>query len=510
MTDSIGVWLAVLGVPTIGGILWWAFGKPSFAKVCRYVRSFHAEKATGTHFAVLVADLEGDDEGRTQTHLLAESLHDTGGLEVIKMGRKLSDSDPGSTAWLREKAEKTGRGWLDEHKADVLVWGQVVSDHLVLHFLSCEEGVGGNRESAQRFGEELTLPRNFEKALGVQLVAVALSQIALVPEKQGEYLVSLLRPVVTKLESLLAGRAAMLPPEQRASLHFSLGLAASTVGEQAGERKWLKTAITAYRAALEEWTRERVPIQWAGVQNNLGITLSSLGEQESDPARLREAVAAYCAALEEFTRECLPLQWAMVQSNLGNTLRTLGEQEKDPAQLEAAVIAYRAALEEYTRERVPLQWAMTQNNLGAALGNLGEREKDPARLEEAVVAFRAALEELTRDRVPLLWAATQNNLGNTLFRLSERESGTARLEKAVAAYRAALEEYTRECTPLDWAMTQNNLGGALATLGKRESDPAQLKRAITAFRAALEVYKEANSGHRAAEVENNLRRAEAG
>ena len=148
----------------------------------------------------------------------------------------------------------------------------------------------------------------------------------------------------------------------------------------------------------------------AMTQNNLGNALQTLGERESGTARLEEAVAAYRAALEERTRERVPLDWAGTQNNLGNALWRLGERESGTARLEEAVAAYRAALEEYTRERVPLDWAMTQTNLGNALLGPGERESGTARLDEAVAAYRAALEERTRERVPLQWAATQTNL----------------------------------------------------------------------------------------------------
>ena len=160
------------------------------------------------------------------------------------------------------------------------------------------------------------------------------------------------------------------------------------------------------------------------------------GARESGTARLEEAVAAYRAALKEWTRERVPLQWATTQMNLGAALQTLGAREGGTARLEEAVAAYRAALEEKTRERGPLDWAAAQMNLGAALLRLGERESGTARLEEAVEAYRAALEERTRERVPLDWAATQMNLGLALFALGERESGTARLEEAVAAWDA--------------------------------------------------------------------------
>ena len=51
-------------------------------------------------------------------------------------------------------------------------------------------------------------------------------------------------------------------------------------------------------------------------QNNLGNALQTLGMRESGTTRLEEAVAAYRAALEERTRERVPLQWAATQNNL--------------------------------------------------------------------------------------------------------------------------------------------------------------------------------------------------
>jgi tetratricopeptide (TPR) repeat protein len=203
-------------------------------------------------------------------------------------------------------------------------------------------------------------------------------------------------------------------------------------------------------------------------QDNLGTALSALGDREGGMARLEEAVAAYRDALKERTRERVPLDWATTQYNLGNALSALGKREGGTARLEEAVAAYRDALKENTCERVPLDWAATQNSLGIALSALGKSESGTARLEEAVAAYRDALKERTRERVPLDWAATQNNLGIALFVLGEREGDTARQEEAVAAFRDALKEYTRERVPLHWATTQNNLETALGVLDERK------------------------------------------
>ena len=118
--------------------------------------------------------------------------------------------------------------------------------------------------------------------------------------------------------------------------------------------------MAAFRLALEERTRERVPLDWAQTQTNVANALQMLGAREmstdiqSGTNRLEEAVEAFRLALEEWTRERVPLHWAATQNNLGVALATLGERESGTARLEEALAAFRLALEERTRERVPL------------------------------------------------------------------------------------------------------------------------------------------------------------
>jgi hypothetical protein len=59
--------------------------------------------------------------------------------------------------------------------------------------------------------------------------------------------------------------------------------------------------VAAYRLALEEQTRDRIPLGWAVTQNGLGDALRRLGDREHDPARLEEAVVAYNSAIGIYT-----------------------------------------------------------------------------------------------------------------------------------------------------------------------------------------------------------------
>jgi tetratricopeptide (TPR) repeat protein len=110
--------------------------------------------------------------------------------------------------------------------------------------------------------------------------------------------------------------------------------------------------------------------------DNLGNAPRILGEREWATARLEEAVTAYRDALLQCTRDRVPLDSAMTQNNLGNALQALGERESGTARLEEAVNAYREALLERTLDSVPLDRATTQNNLGNAPQALGAREND--------------------------------------------------------------------------------------------------------------------------------------
>jgi hypothetical protein len=87
--------------------------------------------------------------------------------------------------------------------------------------------------------------------------------------------------------------------------HDELGIRVE--GKAGNER--LASAITAYRSALEVYTREQLPQDWALTQNNLGLALSDQAartEGAKGAELLAQAMSAYRSALEVTTREQLP------------------------------------------------------------------------------------------------------------------------------------------------------------------------------------------------------------
>ena len=82
-------------------------------------------------------------------------------------------------------------------------------------------------------------------------------------------------------------------------------------------------------------------------QNNLGNALQTLGKREGDTALLEQAVAAYRSVLEEYTRERMPLQWAKTQNNLGGTLVELGRKARARIRVDEGRSAIKSAWEMY-------------------------------------------------------------------------------------------------------------------------------------------------------------------
>jgi hypothetical protein len=80
---------------------------------------------------------------------------------------------------------------------------------------------------------------------------------------------------------------------------------------------------------------------------SLGFVLFRLGELESGAAHLTEAISAYRAASQDLTRERAPRVWALNQMGLGAALQALGETDNGTARLAEAVSTYRDVLYQF-------------------------------------------------------------------------------------------------------------------------------------------------------------------
>ena len=279
------------------------------------------------------------------------------------------------------------------------------------------------------------------------------------------------------------------------NVHQAIGLRTDNQFVAAGRHL---QALTAYRSALQELTRERVPVQWASVQQNLGNTLQSLAYRAPDAEQartyLRQAGEAQQAALTVMTRDATPAMWAAVKQSMGQTYQMRANLATNPAEaseaLKAAASVQREALEVLSQKNAPGQWANAQMSLAGTLQLLSQMETDPiarrGHLVQAEEAQRAALAGLSPDRRSER-AAVQHALGLTLLEIAPLDGGTARYEEAEKLFREEQALLSRDQETARWAASQAGIGNALRALGIARRDRATLEEARRRTQEARDV-----------------------
>jgi hypothetical protein len=167
----VGGWTAWQVLVGVGGVLAallvWYFQEtlkqilPTPRRIARWMKGRDVPAAPGTHFTVLVADLEGDDERLSQTRHVEAALEGYEGLEVVRIGAGPRLADTGSRTDRQLAAERQARARLEDKNGDVLIFGEVAEANrrLRLRFAARHESLqGGARSYALEAAE---LPKDF-------------------------------------------------------------------------------------------------------------------------------------------------------------------------------------------------------------------------------------------------------------------------------------------------------------------------------------------------------------
>lgn len=327
--------LWICGIALLIAWAWWNWSeieqKPFVKSIQEFLRPQPAlPVAKWGKYGVLLADLENDKEEQMVTNI-ADSLNGWEGVHAARLRRPLPvDKGPQTLSKVQQ--------YLDETGFDVLIWGGVIRhDGRSVPKLFLEHADVGREEERSvwqgRYAlvdQTFELPELFWTDLRTILELKIVADANVVAYESGTYMVDRIQPVIEKIERLIGSSdLSRWPDDTPPAIWASLGLSYTVLGDQTGQEVWLDRAISAFREALKEWTRERVPLEWAGTQNNLGNVLGMLGSRRYNFGKLEEAVAAYHQALKEHTRERVPLYWAITQTRLGYALTTLARQRGD-------------------------------------------------------------------------------------------------------------------------------------------------------------------------------------
>lgn len=297
---------------------------PGVASAIEYVTRDDLPTADSQRFSVAVALLQDDTNGEYRT-LITRLLGDFKGVQVLSLDRMIfpNEADPEKQASI---GHATAREYLETTRASVLIWGRVLRlgsrSNLDL-FMTTANQDGGATQYSLECEQNLRLPDVFWDELSGVIRLIIATRGAEFSANNGRYVAGNLRPYINRVRTFVdAGTSGPgWDADARGSVRKILADALTTLGDQSGDSVALHEGLVAYRLALEERTRDRVPLDWAGTQNNLGIALATLGERESGTARLEEAIAAYGIALEVFEAAEASYYIAVVRENL---LRSMG------------------------------------------------------------------------------------------------------------------------------------------------------------------------------------------
>ena len=390
-----GFGLFLFGLVVLLWWLWWNWDKiqnrPGVSSIISWISRKTLQKADPERFAVAIAHLQNDKDHEHEA-LIAEALKGFEGVQVLRADRTISPLDE-----KVEAGHEKAREYLKESGAHILIWGLV-------HHISGEDAPRlywtTSRESKRSKEvyqpEGFKLPELFWNDLVEVLGLVVVTQSAEFFADEGHFIADKIEPFIKKVRDLLEsaelqGRDTDAT-DTRVKVRVILADSLNTFGKQAGKNEPLEEAVGAYREALKEWTRDRVPLDWAMTQNNLGNALGRLGERESGTKRLEEAVGAYREALKEWTRDRVPLDWAMTQNNLGIALQTLGERGGNATLVCEALKNHLAAWEVFSRG-APHYASIALNGTQKTV-DLLKKEFEPSTYQVCVKQHAKALKQM--------------------------------------------------------------------------------------------------------------------
>jgi tetratricopeptide (TPR) repeat protein len=486
---------------TVGAFAW-----KNWPKFWRYTKARDLPPAEGSHFTILVAELENDTPDRRQTKHVISSLRsqfftqaESRAFEVRDYPKSLRAGIAGNLAEIDRAAEQKGRDWLNVQNADLLIWGEVAEANNVIRLRFLPRDGQSSQQKSYALTNLLELPLEFKAELGDALAGMVLLTVAPVFAATHS-LIKLLSPVLLRLKNLVEHGREELSAECYASICNGAAVAFLVFSEQSGQPNWMKESEAALSKTIETFTKAEYPQQWAIAHSNLGALFATQGQRmDGEKARdfMEKSIVSFENALSVQTQANSPLEWARSQGNLGNAYRILAAssaENKTGKLFEKSRQAIINALKVHTKEDMPFDWAVGQLNLSILYQDIGKRTGGASSqefLEEAVKAACLALKFLTSENHPLQWAMAESSLGATAGILGERGVGDEAMELlriSVSSFEATLKIYTHNEFPDHRAMNQVNLGNALRVLGHRTQAQSAYVRAVCAYRDALSFY----------------------
>ena len=258
----------------------------SWPRIQRRIAARDLPAGDASHFTILVVELEDDDEKRSQTKHVIQSLRaqfgahlDSKAFAVIDYPMVLKSGNVGLLDQRDKAAEQKGRDWLREKNAHLLIWGSVAEANKVvrLRFLPVEGD--GQNEKGYKLSDILELPSNFKYDLSAGLAAYVLSE-AIPAFDATKSLVKIIEPLLPRMKNVVDHGGVDLSAECYGSICTSAAVSFLIFGQHSGEQYWMDESLAAFSKAAAASNPDELPNEWAVAQCNLGAALAAVAEQK--------------------------------------------------------------------------------------------------------------------------------------------------------------------------------------------------------------------------------------
>lgn len=408
--------------------------------------------------SVLVCDFDGP-AGREVSQRIVNDLSVNSGVLTRHFSKKLKARGKGTLVERIVRAAESGRKWLVDTEADILLWGEVLPEGrgIRIRFL-CAAADADTQPGSVGLGDVLDLSMDYESDMAGIIHAVVLAAVG--PRKanpQREELADLLSGPVEKLDGYIDTPPVSMEQAGIASVMTAIGNVLASMWRLKEDPVHLDRALVAYKLALTQNYDKDNPLNWALTQNQYAAALQAKSTRDQDPAPLLEAGEAYRAVAAALGAHLHVNDWALAQIHYADVQVKLSNFDNAVQHLQLAGEAYQQALKVFTREMSPGPWSELMNQMGVALMRLGENVAGDRVLEQSAACFRKALEVRRREIAPFLWAQSANNLGAVAFSTYLRNESKASLHEAAACFKGASEVYTQYGRQDKAVVAQRNL-----------------------------------------------------
>jgi tetratricopeptide (TPR) repeat protein len=259
-------------------------------------------------FTILVARLYKDDAEGTHTRRVFETFQGERGFRPVLLCDTLRfDFRPGEEIKQAEEATiKRGQDLIVQHKADLVIFGEVLQTNNSLRVFAINEHGGCDTRPKPMILRDGVVPDEFDQATRMRVIGVTLREIASACDSEEYVDWDLFEKRIQKMGPFIERSAAGLSPEQYTEAAASYVEAMMLLYRNDRGDHWYPKALEFNEEQLKKLPADAGPYRRFLLLNAQALLLDAKGSRTGDPADVQAGRAAYDQAVAEADRDPQP------------------------------------------------------------------------------------------------------------------------------------------------------------------------------------------------------------